>query len=110
MLIKGLSAGDHELLTGAAGPGGVGRVLSRCLSPPAPVAVAGATRLLRQMGAFDSNEELTALGGHLNRMPMDPGVGEPLAPCPLRLKAATAVLFGGKLCMETASIISWICS
>ena len=74
LLIKGMAG--HDLLAGAAGLGGVGRVLARCLSPPHPAAVASATQLLRQIGAFDSSEALTALGGHLNRMPMDPRVGE----------------------------------
>jgi HrpA-like RNA helicase len=73
LLIKGMAG--HDLLAGVAGAGGVARVLSRCLSPPAPAAIAGATRLLQQIGAFDGEEELTALGGHLNRMPMDPRVG-----------------------------------
>ncbi|GAX74060.1 hypothetical protein CEUSTIGMA_g1510.t1 [Chlamydomonas eustigma] len=76
LLIKGMAG--HELLAGAAGRGGVERVLGGCLSPPKPNAVAGATQLLRQIGAFDGGEELTALGGHLNRMPMDPRVGKML--------------------------------
>ena len=74
LLIKGMAG--HNLLSGASGQGGVGRVLLRCLSPPAPAAVTSATMLLRQIGAFDSDESLTSLGGHLNRMPMDPRVGE----------------------------------
>ena len=74
LLIKGMAG--HDLLAGASGPGGVARVLSRCLSPPDPAAVSSATLLLRQIGAFDGGEALTALGGHLNRMPMDPRVGE----------------------------------
>ncbi len=76
LLIKGLAG--HDLLAGAAGKSGVARVLSRCLSPPSPAAVAAAVQLLRQIGAFDEGEMLTALGGHLNRMPMDPRVGESL--------------------------------
>ena len=74
LLIKGMAG--HDLLAGAAGSGGVARVLERCLSPPSAAAIGGATQLLRQIGAFDGNEELTALGGHLNRMPMDPRVGQ----------------------------------
>jgi ATP-dependent RNA helicase DHX57 len=74
LLIKGMAG--HDLLAGAAGAGGVARVLSRCLSPPQPAAVSGATKLLQHIGAFDEAEVLTALGGHLNRMPMDPRVGK----------------------------------
>eukprot|EP00955_Chlamydomonas_euryale_P068815 360244-Chlamydomonas_euryale.AAC.2 len=50
--IKGMAG--HELLSGAAGVGGVGRVLQRCLTPPPVAAVDGATRMLAEMGAFDA--------------------------------------------------------
>ncbi|KAF5825923.1 P-loop containing nucleoside triphosphate hydrolase protein, partial [Dunaliella salina] len=53
-------------------------VLRHCLSPPPYAAVEGALTLLRQIGALDAMEELTALGHHLTQMPMDPRVGKML--------------------------------
>jgi HrpA-like RNA helicase len=99
LLIKGMAG--HELLSGAAGLGGVERVLGGCLSPPKPNAVTGAMRLLRQIGAFDGGEELTALGGHLNRMPMDPRVGE--------LQQPPISLFHCR-CIQAACRLIFLCS
>ncbi len=72
------ASGFHQMegLAAAGGSGGVERVLSSCLSPPSSTAVSSAVRLLKQIGAFDDDERLTALGTHLNRMPMDPRVGK----------------------------------
>jgi HrpA-like RNA helicase len=50
----------------------VAAILKQCLSPPSPAAVESALTLLRQIGALDSQEALTALGHHLKQMPMDP--------------------------------------
>lgn len=100
LLIKGMAA-SHEALKSAAaatGPaagghslsahdGGVhpidnrlskgtshsvAAILKQCLSPPSPAAVDSAVTLLRQIGALDVQEALTALGHHLKQMPMDP--------------------------------------
>ena len=62
--------------------GDVRGVLGHCLSPPPSAAVEGALTLLRQIGALDGAEELTALGHHLKQMPMDPRwVGESVCMC-----------------------------
>jgi HrpA-like RNA helicase len=83
LLIKGLAVrrqqqqqqGDRTSSGGGGGGGGgkmVAEVLAQCLSPPDPVAVSGAVRLLQHIGALDGGEGLTPLGHHLNAMPMDP--------------------------------------
>ena len=50
----------------------MGEVLRHCMSPPDPQAVSAAVDQLQAMGAMDEEEVLTALGQHLNQMPMDP--------------------------------------
>ncbi|KAG2486676.1 hypothetical protein HYH03_014607 [Edaphochlamys debaryana] len=83
LLIKGMTSGaaGAAIASAAAAGGGAASVaafLARCLSPPPTKAVSSAVGLLRAIGAFDGSEELTALGRHLNRMPMDPRVGKAL--------------------------------
>jgi HrpA-like RNA helicase len=47
-------------------------VLHQCLSPPPAAAVESAVALLRQIGAFSPEEDLTSLGWILQQLPMDP--------------------------------------
>ncbi|KXZ49867.1 hypothetical protein GPECTOR_19g318 [Gonium pectorale] len=87
LLVKGMTSAKAEAGGGAAAAavagagsasGGVADFLSRCLSPPSGRSVSAAVGLLRNIGAFDASEQLTSLGRHLNRMPMDPRVGKAL--------------------------------
>ena len=50
--------------------------LQRAMDPPPAAAVANALSRLAAIGALDSSEDLTALGGHLARLPVDPAVGK----------------------------------
>jgi HrpA-like RNA helicase len=52
--------------------------LIEAISPPDKGAVDGAVSTLHALGALDQNEELTPLGQHLVRMPVDPKVGKML--------------------------------
>ena len=55
---------------------GVEAFLSRCLQPPAAVAVRTALDLLVQLGALTEGEELTELGEYLAALPVDPRLGK----------------------------------
>ena len=55
---------------------GVEAFLSRCLQPPAAVAVRTALDLLIQLGALTEGEELTELGEYLAALPVDPRLGK----------------------------------
>jgi len=48
------------------------------LDPPAPRAIADGYALLAELGAVDERNELTAIGGELARLPLDPRVGRML--------------------------------
>ena len=53
--------------------------LAKALEPPAPKAVENAIELLGTIGAMDAEaEELTALGWHLAKLPVDPKIGKML--------------------------------
>ena len=54
----------------------VSSFLSRCLQPPAPVAVRTALELLVNLGALTVKEELTELGEYLAALPLDPSLGK----------------------------------
>jgi ATP-dependent RNA helicase DHX57 len=74
------SALDHVLLQVkllgldtkfASGGAGLQRVLSMCIQPPAPLAVASAVETLTEAQALDERQGLTPLGSHLARLPID---------------------------------------
>ncbi|HET7366228.1 MAG TPA: ATP-dependent RNA helicase HrpA, partial [Burkholderiales bacterium] len=48
------------------------------LDPPAPRAIADGYALLHELGAVDEQNELTAIGAELARLPLDPRVGRML--------------------------------
>jgi ATP-dependent helicase HrpA len=48
------------------------------LNPPAPAAIDGGYKLLQELGALDSQRELTDLGRDLARLPIDPTLGRML--------------------------------
>src|SRR5216684_497048 len=48
------------------------------LDPPIPRAIADGYALLAELGAVDERNELTAIGGELARLPLDPRVGRML--------------------------------
>src|SRR5258708_26801298 len=48
------------------------------LDPPARRAIADGYALLAELGAVDERNELTAIGGELARLPLDPRVGRML--------------------------------
>jgi HrpA-like RNA helicase len=50
-------------------------VLANALSPPGPELVERPVKLLTARQALDGNGNLTALGEHLSRIPLDPAVG-----------------------------------
>ena len=56
--------------------GSVGQFLSKCMEPPPIDAVIEAEVILRGMGAFDDNDELTPLGKILAKLPIDPRLGK----------------------------------
>ncbi|OIW12193.1 hypothetical protein TanjilG_28601 [Lupinus angustifolius] len=58
--------------------GTVGSFLEKALQPPDPLSVQNAIELLKTIGAFDDNEELTPLGRHLRNIPLDPNIGKML--------------------------------
>eukprot|EP00252_Welwitschia_mirabilis_P018479 TRINITY_DN4106_c0_g1_i1.p1 TRINITY_DN4106_c0_g1~~TRINITY_DN4106_c0_g1_i1.p1 ORF type:complete len:1010 (-),score=207.73 TRINITY_DN4106_c0_g1_i1:315-3344(-) len=58
--------------------GKVSCFLSKALQPPEALAVQNAIELLITIGALDENEELTSLGRHLAKLPVDPKVGKML--------------------------------
>src|SRR5205085_7530000 len=45
------------------------------LEPPAPRAIADGYQLLQELGAVDAGRKLTALGGELAQLPVDPRIG-----------------------------------
>eukprot|EP00111_Clytia_hemisphaerica_P005132 TCONS_00014777-protein len=55
--------------------GRVEEFLSKAMQSPEQKAIENAIKSLKQMGAFDDHEELTALGYHLARLPVVPRVG-----------------------------------
>ncbi|KAJ1555198.1 ATPdependent RNA helicase [Nowakowskiella sp. JEL0078] len=56
--------------------GEIGRVLGRVIEPPEKFAVAAAVETLRTMRALTVTEELTPLGFHLGRLPVDVRIGK----------------------------------
>ncbi|GLJ45369.1 hypothetical protein SUGI_0955050 [Cryptomeria japonica] len=58
--------------------GNISAFLSKALEPPEILAVQNAINLLKTIGALDEREELTALGCHLSKLPLDPKVGKML--------------------------------
>ncbi|KAK1258481.1 putative pre-mRNA-splicing factor ATP-dependent RNA helicase [Acorus gramineus] len=62
--IKSLSLGDIKLF------------LSKAIEPPREDAIVSAIGMLYQVGAFEGNEELTPLGYHLAKLPVDVLIGK----------------------------------
>ncbi|KAL3693342.1 hypothetical protein R1sor_006993 [Riccia sorocarpa] len=60
------------------GLGSICSFLSKALQPPEPIAVQNAIDLLKTIGALDDKEDLTPLGSHLAKLPVDPKVGKML--------------------------------
>lgn len=58
--------------------GKIGSFLSKALQPPDPLSVQNAVELLKTIGALDDMEELTPLGRHLCKLPLDPNIGKML--------------------------------
>ncbi|XP_042512520.1 DExH-box ATP-dependent RNA helicase DExH1 isoform X2 [Macadamia integrifolia] len=58
--------------------GNIGSFLAKALQPPDPLAVKNAIELLKMIGALDDDEELTPLGRHLCKLPLDPNIGKML--------------------------------
>lgn len=56
--------------------GNAASFLSECPEPPPKAAIEVAVRTLHEVGALDETEELTSLGQHLARLPVDPRVGK----------------------------------
>lgn len=56
--------------------GNAASFLSACPEPPPKAAIEMAVRILHEVGALDEAEELTSLGQHLARLPVDPRVGK----------------------------------
>ncbi|ORY45130.1 P-loop containing nucleoside triphosphate hydrolase protein [Rhizoclosmatium globosum] len=56
--------------------GPIARVLSKVVEPPQPSAVQAAIASLRVLQALTKNEELTPLGFHLGRLPVDVRIGK----------------------------------
>lgn len=50
--------------------------LQECITPPERSQIQSAIRTLHEIGALDSDQELTSLGFHLVKMPVDCRVGE----------------------------------
>jgi ATP-dependent helicase HrpA len=48
------------------------------INPPPPAAIQGGYKLLQELGALDEARELTPLGRHLARLPIDPTLGRML--------------------------------
>lgn len=73
--------------------------IEKAMEPPDMKAVSLAISSLIQMSAFDDNEELTALGYHLSRLPCEPRVGK-------------MMLFGAMFCcldpiLTIAASLAW---
>ncbi|KAJ4784387.1 ATP-dependent RNA helicase [Rhynchospora pubera] len=58
--------------------GEAGTFLAKALQPPDPLSVQNAIELLKTIGALDDREELTPLGQHLSKLPLDPNIGKML--------------------------------
>ncbi|KAJ1694012.1 hypothetical protein LUZ63_010710 [Rhynchospora breviuscula] len=58
--------------------GAAGTFLAKALQPPDPLSVQNAIELLKTIGALDDREELTPLGQHLSKLPLDPNIGKML--------------------------------
>ncbi|KAG6412147.1 hypothetical protein SASPL_124816 [Salvia splendens] len=58
--------------------GVVSTFLSKAIQPPDPLSVENAIELLKTIGALDDREELTPLGHHLSKLPLDPNIGKML--------------------------------
>ncbi|KAJ3690094.1 hypothetical protein LUZ61_019258 [Rhynchospora tenuis] len=58
--------------------GAAGTFLAKALQPPDPLSVQNAIELLKTIGALDDMEELTPLGRHLSKLPLDPNIGKML--------------------------------
>ncbi|RKP06536.1 P-loop containing nucleoside triphosphate hydrolase protein, partial [Thamnocephalis sphaerospora] len=58
--------------------GKVDSFLKEALDPPKSSAIATAVTLLKEVGAFDESEELTPLGEHLAKLPIDVRLGKML--------------------------------
>ncbi|KAH6555790.1 hypothetical protein KP509_1Z227800 [Ceratopteris richardii] len=56
--------------------GNISNFLEKALEKPKAEAVASAVTTLQEVGALDSNEELTALGFHLAKLPVDVHIGK----------------------------------
>jgi ATP-dependent RNA helicase DHX29 len=56
--------------------GSIARFLQKAIDPPKDEAVATSVDTLREVGALDDAEELTALGHHLAALPVDVRVGK----------------------------------
>ncbi|XP_059140316.1 putative ATP-dependent RNA helicase DHX57 [Physella acuta] len=52
------------------------KVLLGLIEPPPPEAVVGAVKRLTDLGALDSNQELTPLGYHVGSLPVDVRIGK----------------------------------
>lgn len=50
--------------------------LGKAIEPPVPQAITAGVQLLQEIGAMDSNEQLTTLGRHLARLPLPPTLGK----------------------------------
>eukprot|EP00026_Physarum_polycephalum_P000203 Phypoly_transcript_00203.p1 GENE.Phypoly_transcript_00203~~Phypoly_transcript_00203.p1 ORF type:complete len:1178 (-),score=157.51 Phypoly_transcript_00203:119-3652(-) len=56
--------------------GKIADILARAIEPPQSHAVQAAVSLLQDLGALDANENMTILGKHLARLPLDPRMGK----------------------------------
>lgn len=56
--------------------GAVGDFLERAIEPPPLDAIIEAEVLLKEMGALDSELELTAMGRIIARLPVEPRIGK----------------------------------
>lgn len=56
--------------------GPVREFLSKALEPPSETAIATAIKSLRELDAFDEDEDLTPLGYHLAALPVEPRIGK----------------------------------
>ncbi|XP_068879887.1 ATP-dependent RNA helicase A isoform X4 [Aphelocoma coerulescens] len=56
--------------------GGIGQFLAKAIEPPPLDAVIEAERMLRELDALDTNDELTPLGRILAKLPIEPRLGK----------------------------------
>jgi len=56
----------------------ISEFLAKAVEPPVPQAVTAAVKLLKDIGALDSDERLTHLGRHLASLPLPPALGKML--------------------------------